>query len=492
MSTEAQIKSTSSTPAPSNSITSPMEGSLKSLMDIASLIETGSCKKEVFHIARAVRLTNSLKKKLAEPNLLQAFLDFALSPRSELHNRLSGFLDHQGGELGMEADSATSAPAKRVSPELKIYCYLLMLLFLIDQNRYNEAKAFSSAAVVRVENLSRGAVETAGVLASRVYFYYSYIHEVIDDLAEIRWDLLHLLTISTLHHDDLGQEALLNLLLRNYLHYNFYDQAEKLRSKALRFQSHTIQQVCRYLFYLGKIRTIQLKYKDARESLLHAARKAPVAAHGFRILCSKWAVLVHLLLGEIPERTIFKQSGMERALRPYFMLTNAVRIGDLELFRNVAEDLAGFFGSDKTYNLIVRLRHNVIRTGLRKISISYSRISLADVAEKLKLDSANPVADVESITAKAIRDGAIHAILDHANGWMVSKDTGDIYSTAKPLSVFSSRIAFCLNLHNDAVKALRFPPKTQEEKDSDDYWRESQVLDEEIAREFMDEDETYF
>jgi 26S proteasome regulatory subunit N3 len=47
-------------------------------------------------------------------------------------------------------------------------------------------------------------------------------------------------------------------------------------------------------------------------------------------------------------------------------------------------------------------------------------------------------------------------------------------------------------LHTDAVKALRFPPKTQEEKDSDDYWRESQVLDEEIAREFMDEDETYF
>ena len=64
-------------------------------MEIASLIETGSCKEEVFHIARAVRLTNSLKKKLAEPNLLQAFLDFALSPRSELHNRLSGFLDHQ-------------------------------------------------------------------------------------------------------------------------------------------------------------------------------------------------------------------------------------------------------------------------------------------------------------------------------------------------------------------------------------------------------------
>ena len=64
-------------------------------MDIASLIETGSCKKEVRHVARAVRLSNSLKNKLAEPNLLSAFLDFALSPGSELHNRLSGLLYHQ-------------------------------------------------------------------------------------------------------------------------------------------------------------------------------------------------------------------------------------------------------------------------------------------------------------------------------------------------------------------------------------------------------------
>ncbi|GJT03089.1 hypothetical protein Tco_0824258 [Tanacetum coccineum] len=38
---------------------------------------------------------------------------------------------------------------------------------------------------------------------------------------------------------------------------------------------------CRYLFYLGKIRTIQLEYTYAKESLLQAAREAPVAALGF-------------------------------------------------------------------------------------------------------------------------------------------------------------------------------------------------------------------
>lgn len=58
------------------------------------------------------------------------------------------------------------------------------------------------------------------------------------------------------------------------------------------------------------------------------------------------------------------------------------------------------FLADRTHNLVVRLRHNVIRAGLRRISLAYSRISLADVAAKLGLPS---VQDTESIVAKAIR-----------------------------------------------------------------------------------------
>ncbi|AQK58998.1 26S proteasome non-ATPase regulatory subunit 3 homolog A [Zea mays] len=53
--------------------------------------------------------------------------------------------------------------------------------------------------------------------------------------------------MATLHRDELGQETLLNLLLRNYLHYNLYDQAEKLRSKAPRFEAHSNQQVIHLL-----------------------------------------------------------------------------------------------------------------------------------------------------------------------------------------------------------------------------------------------------
>ncbi|KAK6240730.1 Proteasome component (PCI) domain - like 4 [Theobroma cacao] len=484
--------------APSNSLSSSSPSTLHHLKEIASLIETGAYAREVRRILRAVRLTMALRRKL-KASVLSAFLNFALTPGSEALPRLSSYLPKED-EHEMEVDTATSAvqaPAKHSLPELEIYCYLLVLIFLIDQKKFNEAKACSSASIARLKNMNR---RTVDVLAARLYFYYSLCYEHTGDLAEIRGNLLALHRIATLRHDELGQETLLNLLLRNYLHYNLYDQAEKLRSKAPRFEAHSNQQAsldllnlfflfCRYLFYLGKIRTIQLEYTDAKECLLQAARKAPVAALGFRVQCNKWAIIVRLLLGEIPERTVFMQEGMEKALRPYFELTNAVRIGDLELFRTVAEKFSSTFSSDRTHNLIVRLRHNVIRTGLRNISISYSRISLVDVAKKLRLDS---VADAESIVAKAIRDGAIDATLDHANGCMLSKETGDIYSTNEPQMAFNSRIAFCLNMHNEAVRALRFPPNSHKEKESAEKRRERQQQEQELAKHIAEEDDDEF
>ena len=47
--------------------------------------------------------------------------------------------------------------------------------------------------------------------------------------------------------------------------------------------------------------------------------------------------------------------------------------------------------------LIIRLRHNVIKAGVRMINLSYSRISLTDIAQKLQLDSPE---DAEFIVAK--------------------------------------------------------------------------------------------
>ncbi|KAL5643422.1 hypothetical protein ACJX0J_022346, partial [Zea mays] len=290
------------------------------LKEIASVIEAGSLSKEVRRISRAFRLTVALRRRLAARDV-SAFLAFALPASSEAYGRLTALVPKED-DTEMDVDAA--APATQISikhglPEIEIYCYLLVLIFLIDHKKYDEAKACASVSIARLKNLNR---RTVDVLASRLYFYYSYVYELTNSLAEIRGNLLALHRMATLHRDELGQETLLNLLLRNYLHYNLYDQAEKLRSKAPRFEAHSNQQFCRYLFYLGKIRTIQLEYTDAKESLLQAARKAPITACGFRIQCNKWAIIVRLLLGEIPERTVFMQKGMKKALIPYFELTN--------------------------------------------------------------------------------------------------------------------------------------------------------------------------
>lgn len=105
------------------------------------------------------------------------------------------------------------------------------------------------------------------------------------------------------------------------------------------------------------------------------------------------------------------------------------------------------------------------------------------------MDSTNPVADAESIVAKVIHDGAIDATLDHSNGCMISKETGDIYSTIDPQIAFDSGITFCLNMHNEAVRALRYPPNTQKEKESADKRRERKQQELEPAKHIAEEEE---
>ena len=37
-------------------------------------------------------------------------------------------------------------------------------------------------------------------------------------------------------------------------------------------------------------------------------------------------------------------------------------------------------------------------------------------------------------------------------------DVVDLYSTEEPQKAFHKRIAFCLDVHNEAVKSMRYPP----------------------------------
>ena len=72
---------------------------------------------------------------------------------------------------------------------------------------------------------------------------------------------------------------------------------------------------------------------------------------------------------------------------------------------------------------------------------------------------------------KAIRDGVIEAHIDHEAGYVKTKDISDIYSSLEPMKAFNQRIKFCLELRNQSVKAMRFPPKKySEELETAEVW----------------------
>jgi 26S proteasome regulatory subunit N3 len=93
----------------------------------------------------------------------------------------------------------------------------------------------------------------------------------------------------------------------------------------------------------------------------------------------KLQVIVELLMGEIPNRQIFSQSFLQKPLSPYFQIVNCVKSGDMETFKKILNKYEKVFQQDKNYTLIMRLKHTVLKFGLKKLNISYSKISMSDI-----------------------------------------------------------------------------------------------------------------
>ena len=352
--------------------------------------------------------------------------------------------------------SASKLSLKEILPEVDVYLSILVQVHLYDRKAIKAGSQFSNALVEHLRSLNRRTLDS---LSARVYFYYSLFYEETAPLPpspvaaviSIRKNLLDALRTATLRKDQDVQSAVTTLLLRNYLLTSHITQADLLISHTKFPPAAANNQIARYLYYLGRIRAIQLNYTEAHEHLIGATRKSPTTykASGFYQASTKLLIVVELLMGDIPDRAIFRQPSLEKALQPYLQLVQAVSSGDVIGFQNLVQKYNTNFRQDNTYTLILRLRQNVIKTGIRMMSLSYARISLRDMCLRLGLDSEE---SAEYIVAKAIRDGVIEASLDHERGFMKSKDVGDVYATMEPGDAFHERIQACLALHDESVK----------------------------------------
>jgi len=402
---------------------------------------------------RVLRKNNSIRRRL-KYEILSTIV-------KQYHPDVLPTLDIVKENVMTDVSVIDTLPLTNSSPETKVYVSLLILTFLLDKGFNAQAAEFATTLVKFVQSFNR---RTMDLLSAKVYFYYSRSFELINQLASIRNVLLLSHRTACLQHNEPGQAVLTNCIIRNYLHYNLYNLADKFRLRTTFLESRSNNQLARYSFYVGKIQCIQLKYSESYFNINQAILKAPqISAIGFRQIAHKFLCIVQLLMGEIPERAIFKQKDLQRSLIPYFQLTQAVRVGDLAKFNEVLNSFKTIFVRDKTYSLIVRLRHNVIKTGLRKISLSYSRISIKDICGKLAFDNEE---DAEYMVAKAIADGVIDGVIDRKEHFMFSKENIDIYSTQEPERAFHKRIQFCIDTHNKAVKSLRFSENAFKQNES--------------------------
>jgi 26S proteasome regulatory subunit N3 len=424
---------------------------------------------------RALRSISSLRKRITPDILAQVIAESfpVSSPSTNAAKQLLAAVGKQDVALGrqagpeMEIDSDLKAPAKNgnkkdkeLIPEIDIFLGILTQVYLFDSKQYQQGVSFSKYLSERIHSLNRRTLDS---LSAKVYFYYSLFCEQLappppspqSPIVSIRPILLAALRTAVLRKDVDTQASVIVLLLRNYLLTSHISQADLLVSHTQFPENAANNQVARFLYYLGRIRAIQLRYTEAHEHLTAATRKAPASscALGFSQTATKLLLVVELLMGDIPERATFRAANMEQALHPYFLLVQAVRIGNLEDFETTIADHAETFRRDGTYTLILRLRQNVIKTGIRMMSLSYSRISLRDICIRLHLGSEE---SAEYIVAKAIRDGVIEATLDRERGFMKSKEVGDVYATKEPGEAFHDRIRACLTLHDESVKVC--PP----------------------------------
>ncbi|KAK6300120.1 hypothetical protein J4Q44_G00301530 [Coregonus suidteri] len=452
-------------------------------------IEKAVSGKEPRFVLRALRALPSTSRRL-NPNVLHKAVSGFYTSNAAGKEFLLSFLEEPmdtEGDVQFRPRTGKAA-ATPLIPEAEAYLQLLLVVYLTNNKRYTEAQKVSDELLQKIGPQNRRALD---LVAAKCYYYHSRVYEFLNQLDTVRSFLHTRLRTATLRHDADGQATLLNLLLRNYLQYNLYDQAEKLVSKSVFPELANNNEWARYLYYTGRIKAIQLEYTEARRTLTNALRKAPQhTAVGFKQTVHKLLIVVELLLGEIPDRLQFRQAPLKRSLAPYFLLTQAVRTGNLAKFNQALDQFGEKFQADGTYTLIIRLRHNVIKTGVRMISLSYSRISLADIAQKLQLDSPE---DAEFIVAKAIRDGVIEASINHEKGYVQSKETMDIYGTREPQLAFHQRISFCLDIHNMSVKAMRFPPKAyNKDLESAEERREREQQDLEFAKEMAEDDDDSF
>lgn len=225
---------------------------LEDIKEHVKQLEKAVSGKEPRFVLRALRMLPSTSRRLNHYVLYKAVHGFFTSNNTTRDFLLSFLEEPMDTEADLQFRPRTGkAAAAPLLPEVEAYLQLLTVIFLMNSKRYKEAQKISDDLMQKISTQNRRALD---LVAAKCYYYHARVYEFLDKLDVVRSFLHARLRTATLRHDADGQATLLNLLLRNYLHYSLYDQAEKLVSKSVFPEQANNNEWARYLYYTGERR----------------------------------------------------------------------------------------------------------------------------------------------------------------------------------------------------------------------------------------------
>jgi len=205
--------------------------------------------------------------------------------------------------LGVNQPSDFSQQGGKI---VEVYAWLLLSYWLVKQQRHAEAVQVSTRAL---EICSVAHHRCLDPLQSKLFSYLALGQEKLGNLVDLRHTLMLALRTTSLRHDYESNAVVYNWILRSYVMEEQHDLAGKFVERSPFPTGASGAQACRFHFYMARVEAVRTDYEAAREHLSQAIRKAPhvEAVTGLLQAAHKLHVVIQLLLGDIPERSLFAQ-----------------------------------------------------------------------------------------------------------------------------------------------------------------------------------------
>ncbi|KAL0222206.1 hypothetical protein RCL1_002060 [Eukaryota sp. TZLM3-RCL] len=370
-------------------------------------------------------------------------------------------------------------------------CYAVLIVSLLLSR---PEQSYSPSLLEKLSSLIQRAVSQYYAVRDVVPIigYLHYYHFRILTLAkvsssEIRDLLMKFYRSSVLSCDLFGKAVVINSLCFYLVKDKKFTELEHFLARCGFPIGLYPAQDARFHYYSALVAAIKLDYSEALSRVGFALRKTSSNAQIFRSIIHKLSIVLELVIGSTPRRSLFSDENFKSKLFPYYHLVKAVRGGSIEKFNSIVDSYRYQFEADGLLTLIDRLQSSVVRLGLRNILLSYSKISIVEVSKILGLSSeSRPV--IVGIVAKAIRDGVIEASID---GDYLIRSNSSISESGLSLDSLTSRIAFTLSLREEALKSLRYNAGVEAEKLDLDELEKDRKAEQEARKHAEDSADTY-